>query len=221
MKLLIFLFCFLIFSFSLIASTDCETLSRKSCIYTSENFINSPTKVLIYHRGHLNGQSDFPANRRIRSARNIITYNQFGLVAVANKNNLLLIVNGSSRVDITKEELHLVLTKYKVKLDRLYIAAHSGGYYGLNNTLRNLHHDFFIEKIMMLDSYYSTNPSGLLGIMPNVLSEGTLCTGFHTRHNKERLKNYYQNDEVYCHSEGPEGMNHNESVGPILMRQIE
>lgn len=199
---------------------DCETLKGKSCVYIPSLSSGIPTRALVYHRGHLGGKSDFSATKRMKSALDIINYKQFGLVNVANKKNLLLIVNGSSRVHLSKKDLLLVLNKYQIQLDELYVAAHSGGYAGMNHTLRHLGSQFFISKIIMLDSYYSTKPKGLLEIMPKILAKGTACVGFHTRHNKERYEKFYNNDKVHCDSDGPRGMNHNDSVGPVLSQSI-
>jgi hypothetical protein len=217
MKFLIFILLFL--PLTLMAKSNCKLLPTKGCVYLSDINV-SRVDVVIYHRGHLKGQSDFPPAQRIQSAKNILLKNQFDIKSIADDTGKLFIVLGSSRVAIDNLELQKILDHYQVSLDKLYLAAHSGGYFGLNMTLRHLLKKQSITEIIMLDSYYSTITNGLREIMPIVQGTGVPCHGFHTSHNTARLKKYYQADGIFCDSVGPGGMDHNKSVGPILSSRL-
>lgn len=136
-------------------------------------------RLIVYHRGWRDGKKDCPAGKLSRCAAQAIE--RYGLSALGAP----MLVTGSSPTpaDIPAGEAR-----------PLVLAAHSGGYEGLLETLRRLG-PRKVESVLLLDCFYGKD-SGKLAALAAELGrrmreDGMRCAGFVTPHNAARYREVF------------------------------
>jgi len=211
-KLVLFV---LFFSLKAISSTtvDCDIFAKYGCLV--KNSENPSSKVLIFIRGLYERSGTIPEGpKRKQASMAAITFYQFE--ALAEEKGIEIFVTGSS---------HLGIDEYLFKLikDRDYsLASHSGGYFGLFESLRFNEKENLAkpQSIYMLHNFYSQVPANL-EVLKESLNNNIECLGFLTNHNLDRYKRLYQN--LGCKIDGINGGNysHSGSVTPCLKNYLE
>lgn len=197
-----------VFSFNIQASVDCKIFKDIGCLITPDN---NHGRLIIFFRGHFQGTGRVPPSQTIKSALSVIR--QFKLKNFSEINQSIILVTGSSHLSINSKILSQLEFEYK----ELYFAAHSGGYKGLGETLKNIKPDLiYPKKIIMLDNFYSTQED-FHSLLENSIQEGSHCVGFLTKHNLERYRKYYRH--LGCVANGPQGFSHSGSV-PACLKQF-
>jgi len=107
--------------------------------------------------------------------------------------NLSSFVLGSSHLCTSSSQLHTLLEK--AHASRIILASHSGGYQGLNETLRKLDASLLrrIDRIALLDNFYSYGQGKLDQTLKQKFPENlsSICRGFYTDHLEENYRNFY------------------------------
>jgi hypothetical protein len=73
---------------------------------------------------------------------------------------MIVVATGSSAVSFDESDLKNLEDKYQLRLQNLTISAHSGGYWGLNLTLRNLTPKLPIMKRIFMKEFRGAIPRG-------------------------------------------------------------
>jgi len=196
------------------SSIKCNPINDKACLIINENSNND--ELIIFFRGHYKRSGRLPSELYIKAAKSAIS--NFNLEDLFLEKNTPVLVTGSSHLDITKSDIEKIESLYQISIKTIHMAAHSGGYVGMGQTLSLLKKDDInINNILMLDSWYSSS-ANFHKLIKSYILKGSSCIGFTTYHNQERFERFYRS--LGCKSEGPDGYTHNASVYPFLKRNI-
>jgi len=172
--------------------------------------VEDKAPLVIYFRGHNKGRAELANDELFDSASQVAKKAQLAQLALKLKVNIL--VTGSSRIIVTKT----LLENYD--FDKLYLAAHSGGYYGLWKTLEDKTLFPHLKKLIFLDSYYSESKQ-FHQLIADLSNNDIPCVGYLTEHNLKRFNRHYKN--LGCTKNGPEGFQHSKDVNRCLSQFIQ
>lgn len=199
------------------ADPECAALGNKGCWYASPGGIGDPA-LLVYFRGHWNythtnpppaDKGTIPPAKRLASSRQ--AFKDYGLKELAIKENLVVIVTGSSDVSISEDDIKAVKEASGVNFVNRYLAAHSGGYVGLQASLPKLGP---VNRIVMLDNFYFDQT--LSKLVQDRVAAGAECDGFYTGHNRERVKSNFIPVVAKCPLDTYENSDHDAAVPRCL-----
>ena len=105
-----------------------------------------------------------------------------------------VLILGESKMKISAVEVERLMQE--TGTTQLELLSHSGGYWGLNSTLKEWKGSKILEKVSglaMLDNFYDT------AMLPFTLEETftrerirSICKGFYTSHNAARMRSRYE-----------------------------
>ena len=164
--------------------SPCLEVRSTGCVYTPAA---GDGGLLIYLRGWW-GQyrGSVPARMRTVSARTI--FREVGLQRVADRSGLTVLVTGSSDVAVLDADVKALERAARRKFSRVAVAAHSGGFVGLEATLQDL--PAIVRVVMLDDFYFDREP--LTGLIAARVGSGAKCTGFVTTHNLDRWQKRFK-----------------------------
>jgi len=181
---------------ALAAAPDCRPVANLGC------YLERPgaSTLLIYHRGWLTrplpgdrlpyGSQAVPADRLPVSAADAVA--QYDLASAAAALDASLLVTGDSKLSVSLDDPRVVAAGVH-PASRLIVVAHSGGYFGLDDSLRALPR---IDAVVLLDCFYGVDnkrlPSYALQIKSRIERDGTQCGGFYTAYNAGRFADPFQ-----------------------------
>lgn len=185
----------------------CRPVPGVGCWYGPEAW-NGP--VLVYLRGHhptLGAR--VPEAELVASARQAFEF--YGLRGAADAAGARVLVTGNSPLVVRADTLS------KLEPRGVVVAAHSGGYAALENTLSGL---AGVNRVVLLDMFYGAAPQGetptLTRIARAVAATGAACSGFYTSHNWERYKRYFRDEAPACAVVDGSAYGHNAGVNRCL-----
>lgn len=170
---------------------SCTAYGTKACWYASGG-VGAPS-LLVYFRGHWNytgtqvppaDAGTLPVRLRLDAARK--AFKDYDLYKLAYDQNLLVIATGSSDVVITEDDIAAIVKESGITPSKRVLAAHSGGYVGLQGSLKVLGP---VDRIVMLDNFYFG--ADLAQLVKARLDANTQCAGFYTPHNAKRVKDNF------------------------------
>jgi hypothetical protein len=185
------------------------------CLYEPSSHLPENDTLVLYIRGNYKGRADVPAAQTQNSINELIQLFQLGKVSEETSLPLYMTTSSNNNFDV-RQILHLsagLKLRHPVKI---IIAAHSGGYRGMYQTLQNLlslPQDYQVIRLIMLDNFYMED--AWVQIFSDYINSGTECRGFVTDHNVRRLRDRFL-PQVRCQVEGPQGFEHNQSVVSCL-----
>jgi hypothetical protein len=199
---------------------DCLILPKNGCLLMPEG---TSQGLVIYLRGHYaTFRGHVPEANRADSIAEALKVYQ--LEHLAQASGMAIFVSASSHLSYD----NAMLTKLGQRLQQstsspinVYLAAHSGGYRGMFDSLRLLspsNQQWSIKSLIMLDNFYSTQVLDLETLRSAHLA-GISCHGFFTDHNQKRFEKLYA--PLGCQAQGPQGFNHVTSVKSCLLDYIQ
>lgn len=197
-------------------SLDSEN-SGKACLYWPSS--DKPSGLIIFIRGHWrNYQGQVPSSLWPQSAKEALA--QYGWRRFVEKTHWAVVILPSSHLSLSFEDYEKILEQHDWSHEMpVWLASHSGGYFGLDQSLKSWPLDKWplIKKILMLDNFYSSNAT-LINNLKAYVQAGGLCQGFLTAHNLTRYQTYYAS--LPCPVSGPKGANHDGSVATCLLSSV-
>jgi len=188
------------------------------------------SRLLVYHRGHLthlfqgrySGADEIPPELRPASAAEAVQ--EYDLAAVARRLDAALIVTGywNQAVDVAAAAGAAGLPFDDGRA--VIVAAHSGGGYGVLETLRGLP---AVAGLSFLDCFYGEDSGTLVPVAEEAarllrLSPAATCTGFYTSDNADRLARLFTpalaDQAGRCRFDALEDAAHNSAVPGELSR---
>lgn len=198
---------------------DCQLLPKIGCLLTPQGPIQG---LVVYLRGHYSSfRGHVPeANRADSIAEALQTYQ---LEQLAQNSSMAIFVSASSHLSFDNAMLEILRQQLQHTATPLaiYLAAHSGGYRGMFDSLRALtlaSDKWAIKSLIMLDNFYSTDVLDM-DTLKNARQAGVSCLGFLTGHNQMRFEKFYA--PLGCQVQGPQGFNHVTSVKDCLLDYIQ
>lgn len=174
-----------------LTTEECADLSPIGCYYSGAP-AGAAVPLLIYYRGwvtgtnypggglyggHISGKADI-----LRSSRAAFTFYKLG--QLAREMRVAVLVTGSSDIGVKRSDVDRLQAALGVNFRSVSVAAHSGGYVGLGNSIGTFGR---LEKIVLLDPFYSD----FSAVVKAGIRQGAVCTGFYTPHNAARYKQYF------------------------------
>lgn len=171
------------------ALANCKSLDKFSCLYMNSQIKTDDNVLVIYHRGYWGKhKGNVPNNLRQKSIEQALSF--YELDNASDKLKSPMLISTSSNVGFTVKEIESAIKKVRFEDNtKIILVAHSGGFEGLLKTLKYLKNEkykFEIEKIVMLDNFYFNK--GAASIFKEFMDKGVKCSGFLTKHNRERYK---------------------------------
>lgn len=191
------------------AAPECRPLVPAGCFFAPKAAPSGEATLLVYFRGFWRGHGDgrVPEGERQASSKQALEF--YGLEASAP--GAVILVTGSSDASVTENELTAVERELGVSFQKVYLAAHSGGYNGLFKSLPNLRQP---TRIVMLDNFYFTDAASAKLVQDRVAA-GASCSGFYTDHNEDRWRRGFR-DRVDCKVEKRDDLGHEGGVNACL-----
>ncbi len=176
------------------------------CVYKPKN-INNPHELIIYIRGVFAGVHQVPPHLHQASIDQL--KNTLRLPEIANQMGAPIYMTSSATSAFTSADLVRLAQLLGLATPiKVTIAAHSGGYKGMQQTLLNLTsmpEGFALKQILMLDNFYM-DPDWI-NAFEQAVNNGASCRGYITDHNMARFTSRFKT-KVPCQVEGPKGFNH-------------
>ena len=196
---------------------ECAAFGAKGCYFRgAEPGIKAP--LLVYYRGflsnynypsgglsggHITGQANI-----LSSARSALNF--YGLKKLAQDRGFVVLVTGSSDISVVQSDVDRLQSELGYVFPRVYVAAHSGGYSGLRQSIGTFDR---VDNIVLLDPFYADFSAG---IRPRIL-QGAACSGFFTPHNAQRYEQYFSGLGCYVQARSA-ASDHENWVAPCLQR---
>jgi hypothetical protein len=130
-------------------------------------------------RGHYGSSAGHVTGKDNILAAAAKAFTDRGLAHAAETAGMVLLVTGSSDIGITAADLSAAEAMSGQSFSRVVLAAHSGGYVGLHNTLTAKAFPLArVVRVVMLDDFYS---GFNLAALQQLAGRGDFsCTGFYT-----------------------------------------
>jgi hypothetical protein len=196
---------------------DCVAFGAKGCYFNgAEPGVKAP--LLVYYRGFLLN-SNYPAGglsgghitgqaNILSSARSALKF--YGLKQLAQDHGFVVLVTGSSDISVVQSDVDQLQTELGYIFPRVYVAAHSGGYVGLRQSINTFDR---VDYIVLLDPFYEDFSAK---IRPRII-QGAGCSGFYTPHNAQRYNEYFSG--IGCSVQArTSASDHEKWVAPCLQR---
>lgn len=168
------------------AGADCAPLPGVGCVYVPLGAPRTEPGLLIYFRGHWRSyRGRVPQELRVESARS--AFISYGVKAAAERAGLAVLVTGSSSAEVGAAELAAARAAAGRPLGRVILAAHSGGYVGLERSLPGLPP---VARIVMLDDFYFD--ASLTALIKARVGAGAACTGYVTLSSRARWESRFK-----------------------------
>ena len=172
------------------AAPQCAPVPGIGCVYVSPKAAeDGSAPLLVYFRGWTKAhKGSVPVAERAASARE--AFSSYDLDRAADAAGAVLFVTGSSDASFQDADVDALETKVGRRFSRLILAAHSGGYVGLDASLPQRRE---VARVIMLDDFYfSDGPDSLGRRVAALVGRGAACAGFYTPHNKERWEQRFK-----------------------------
>lgn len=150
----------------------------------------------VYFPGHaqeLGLKAKVPASKREKWADILLEGESYTLAPAIVKAGCPVLILGDSTMKLSSDDAGRLLLK--TGASKMELLSHSGGYVGLNSTLREWTGTEILEQISgirMLDNFYDTST------LPKTLRQAfgqprlqSICRGFYTTHNARRVRSAY------------------------------
>lgn len=168
----------------------CAPVAGIGCVYVPASAAaDGAAPLMIYFRGWVKPYDGaVPAAERLRSARTAFTSYELGRAADAA--GAVLLVTGSSDAAVRDADVDALEKQVGRRFSRLILAAHSGGYDGLGESLPQKR---AVARVIMLDDFYfDDGPDSLGHRVADLVGKGAACAGFYTPHNKDRYEQRFK-----------------------------
>lgn len=187
---------------------ECAAFGKLGCYYVPPEAGRSPA-LIVYLRGHYGEhKGEVPASRCRESARD--AFRRYGLGATADSAGAAVLVTCSSHLGVRPEDLARLEAAAGVRFSRRALAAHSGGFVGLE---KSLDAGLPAERLLMLDDFYF-GPELARKVQQRVAA-GATCAGFYTEHNRERYQSWFR-PHAHCEVEARDDYGHDDAVVTCL-----
>src|SRR6185295_13978938 len=156
---------------------DCKKLDGLGCLYVPDT-MQSPRTLVIYFRGHHpRWGADVPDDAIVGSSRQAFLSKKLGEQAQAR--GFAVLVTGKSSLTPARKTVNALKPGGKA-IDKLVLAAHSGGFDGLLSGYAEFPNP---DRLLMLDDFYFGEEDGRK--LAKLTQAGASCVGFYTEHNKD------------------------------------
>ena len=168
----------------------CAPVPGIGCVYVSPKAAEDGSAPLfVYFRGWVKPYNgSVPVPERPSSAQG--AFSTYGLGAAADAAGAILLVTGSSDAAARDADIDALEKQVGRRFSRLILAAHSGGFVGLNASLPQRR---AVARVIMLDDFYfNDGPDSLGRRVAALVGKGAACAGYYTPHNKDRWEQRFK-----------------------------
>ena len=191
-----------------ISPESCRSMEGLGCAFVPDEAPEKPP-LLIYLRGWLAPYDGrVPPSACLASARQ--AFKRYALGETARAAKAALLVTCSSDRGVTEGDVAALEKASGTAFAERILAAHSGGYVGLERTLAA---GLAFSRLLMLDDFYFGAE-----LSPKIqarISGGVSCAGFYTAHNLARYETRFK-PSVSCAVEPHDDFGHDETVVKCL-----
>jgi hypothetical protein len=186
----------------------CKPFAKLGCWFVPAQAPEGRSKLLVYHRGWWNKNGVIPPEQCDASAKQAFSFYQLDKAASAA--SAVVLVTCSSHLGVSPSDLTALEKETGRKFSGVILAAHSGGYVGLDKTLTA---GVTTERIVMLDNFYLGQD--LSKKIYSSVYGGATCTGYYTAHNKKGYETNFK-PIVPCDVDYHEDYGHEGAVAKCL-----